>query len=51
MVSIVGVRAMPTIDRRDDGVTVEAEGVRLTLRGADVRAEGDTVRVTFSRRR
>ncbi|MDO8834614.1 MAG: hypothetical protein Q7V01_03420, partial [Vicinamibacterales bacterium] len=48
MVTIAGLAGLPTIERRDDGITLEAEGLRVTLRGADARVEGETVRVTVA---
>ena len=47
MLTIVGVKGIPKVDQRDGRLTIEAEGVRLALRGAAVRTEGDALRVTL----
>ena len=44
-VTIVGLRDAPKVDRRDGQLVVEAEGVRLTLRGAEASTAGDTLRI------
>lgn len=44
-VTIAGLAGVPKIERRDDGITLEAEGLRVTLRGAEARVEGETVRI------
>lgn len=45
--TVVGVRGTPLVDRRNDRLTVEAGGVRIALSGADVRAEGETLRISL----
>lgn len=45
MVTVAGLAGLPKIERREDGITLEGEGVRITLRGAEARVEGETVRV------
>lgn len=44
-VTIVGLRAAPKVERRDGQLVVEAEGVRLTLRGAEASTTGETLRI------
>ncbi len=44
-VTIVGLRAAPKVERRDGQLVVEAEGVRLTLQGAEASTAGDTLRI------
>ena len=44
--TIVGIQAAPKAGREGDTITVEAPGVRLTLRGAEMRTEGDQLRIT-----
>ncbi len=48
MLTIVGVRETPKIDRREDGLRLEADGLHIALRAADVSTEGETVRVRLS---
>ena len=48
--TVVGVRGTPQVDRRDGRLTLEAEGVRITLQGADVSTEGETLRVSLPAR-
>ena len=48
-VTIVGVRGTPRVASRDGRVTVEFEGGRMTLDGAEVRTEGETIRITMGR--
>jgi hypothetical protein len=43
--TIVGVRGTPRVDRSAGKLTLEAEGVRIVLEGADVRTEGETFRI------
>jgi hypothetical protein len=43
--TIVGLRTAPKVNRRDGQLVVEAEGVRLTLRGAEASTAGETVRI------
>lgn len=45
--TIVGVRGVPQVDRSDGRLTVEAEGVRIALQGADARTAGDTLRISL----
>ena len=45
--TIVGVRGAPRIDRSDGRLTLEAEGVRITLQGADMITEGETFRISL----
>jgi hypothetical protein len=47
--TVVGLPNRPTIDRRDGRVIIEGEGVRITLRGADARTEGETIRIGIVR--
>ncbi|HEY3381217.1 MAG TPA: hypothetical protein VGK32_05570 [Vicinamibacterales bacterium] len=51
MASIVGLRTAPTVERREGRLTLETEGVRITLRDAEVRTEGETLRIVVSPRR
>jgi len=37
---------VPKVGRDAGSVTVEASGVRLALRGAEVRVDGELVRIT-----
>jgi hypothetical protein len=46
-VTVVGVRGAPRVERRDGELTLEAEGVRITLQGADARTEGETIRISL----
>ncbi len=46
-VTIVGLRAAPKVERRDGQLVVEAEGVRLTLRGAEASTTGETLRIVW----
>jgi hypothetical protein len=48
-VTIVGVRGAPQVASRDGRVTVEFEGGRIALDGAEARTEGETIRVTVGR--
>jgi hypothetical protein len=49
--TIVGLQIAPKVDRRDGQLVVEAEGVRLTLRGAEASMAGETVRISAPGRR
>ena len=49
-VTIVGIEGEPKIGRAGDTVTLEAPGVRLTLRGAEARVDGKAVRITVTKR-
>jgi len=44
-ITIVGPRDAPKVERRDGQLVVEAEGVRLTLRGAEASTAGETLRI------
>ena len=44
--TIYGIQGSPKAVREGDSVVLEAPGVRLTLRGADLREEGGQIRVT-----
>jgi hypothetical protein len=46
-ITIVGLRTTPKVDQRDGQLVVEAEGVRLTLRGAEASTMGETLRVIW----
>ena len=48
-VTIVGIEGAPKIGRDGDTVTLEASGVRLTLRGVEARVDGEAVRITVER--
>ena len=43
--TVVGIQGEPKVGRDGDTVTVEAPGLRVTLKGASVRTENGTVRV------
>ena len=43
--TVVGIQGEPKIARDGDTVTVEAPGLRVTLKGASVRTENGTIRV------
>jgi hypothetical protein len=45
--TIVGLRGVPRVDRREGRLTVEAEGLRISLQDAGLRTEGDTLRVSI----
>jgi len=47
--TIVGLRGEPKVDRRAGQLRVETEGVRIALKNAEVRAEGDTLRIGVAR--
>jgi hypothetical protein len=44
--TIVGLNARPRVEQKDDQLTVEAPGVRLSLHGAAVTMDGDIVRIS-----
>jgi hypothetical protein len=44
--TVVGVKGRPRVDRRDGRLTIEAEGVRVTLQGAEVSTEGETLGIS-----
>jgi hypothetical protein len=46
--TVVGIDGTPRIEEKGEQLTVEAPGVRLSLRGAQVRVDGDVVRVTLA---
>ena len=50
-VTIVGIEGVPKVGRDGDSVTVEASGVRLALRGAEVHVDGALIRITVRRTR
>ncbi len=50
MVTVAGLKGAPRVDRRDGRLTLEADGVRITLQGADLRTEGETLRVSLPSR-
>jgi len=45
-VTIAGIDGVPKVVRDAESVTVEASGVRLALRGAEVRVDGELIRIT-----
>ena len=45
--TIVGLRGAPRVDRREGRLTVEAEGLRISLQDANVRTEGETLRISI----
>jgi hypothetical protein len=45
-VTIAGIDGVPKVGRDAESVTVEASGVRLALRGAEVRVDGELIRIT-----
>jgi hypothetical protein len=44
--TIAGIQGAPKLGGDEGTVSVEAPGVRLTLRGSDVRVEGEVIRIT-----
>jgi hypothetical protein len=44
--TIAGIQGAPKVGGDEGTVSVEAPGVRLTLRGSDVRVEGEVIRIT-----
>ena len=46
-VTLVGLARAPKLERTDGRVVVEADGVRLSLSGAEARVEGETLRVVL----
>jgi len=46
-ITIVGLRTTPKVDQRDGQLVVDAEGVRVTLRGAEATTMGETLRVIW----
>ncbi|MCU0250678.1 MAG: hypothetical protein MUE61_10735 [Vicinamibacterales bacterium] len=44
--TIAGIQGAPKVGGDEGTVSVEAPGVRLTLRGSDVRVEGELIRIT-----
>ncbi len=46
-VTIVGLRDVPKVERREGRLVVEAAGVRLTLRGAEASTTGETLRIVW----
>ncbi len=49
-VTIVGIQDAPRVGRGEGTITVVARGVRIELRGADARTDGDAIRITVSAR-
>jgi hypothetical protein len=49
--TIAGIQGAPKVGRDEGTVTVEAPGVRLTLRGVETRADGELVRIIVKRPR
>jgi hypothetical protein len=49
-VTIVGVRGAPRVERQDGRLTIEAEGVRISVQGAAVSTEGGTLRISLPSR-
>jgi hypothetical protein len=49
--TVLGVQGVPKVDRSDGRLTVEAEGVRLTLSNTEVRTEGESLRISLIPRR
>ena len=45
-VTIAGIDRVPSVGRDAESVVVEASGVRLALRGAEVRVDGELIRIT-----
>ncbi len=41
--TVVGIQGQPRVDRKDGAVRVEAPGVRVDFKGAEVRTEGGTI--------
>lgn len=50
-ITIVGIAGAPQVGREEGTVTVEAPGVRIRLRGAEARAEGDLLRISVKKPR
>ena len=44
--TIVGIRGTPRVDWRDGHLIVEADGVRISLEGAELRTEGETLHIS-----
>lgn len=47
-VTVVGIRGVPRVTTGEGRVTIEAEGVKISLAGAAVTREGETLRVTLT---
>jgi len=45
--TIVGLPGAPRVDRREGRLTVETEGLRISLQDANVRTEGETLRISI----
>jgi hypothetical protein len=43
--TVFGIQGQPKVERKDGTVTIEAPGVRLSWKGAEVETEGATIRV------
>jgi hypothetical protein len=46
--TIVGLRSTPKVERREGRVSVQAEGVSIALRDAEIRTEGETLRISVA---
>ncbi|HEX7512238.1 MAG TPA: hypothetical protein VF464_02605, partial [Candidatus Methylomirabilis sp.] len=46
--TVFGIQGQPKVERKDGTVTIEAPGVRLNWKGAEVETEGATIRVKIS---
>ena len=49
-VTIVGIQDAPRVGRGEGTITVVARGVRIELRGADARTDGEAIRITVPAR-
>ena len=46
--TVFGIQGQPKVERKDGTVTIEAPGVRLNWKGAEVETEGATIRVKIN---
>lgn len=46
--TVVGLTGVPKVEREGGALLVEAEGIRIALRHADVRVDGETLRITVA---
>jgi hypothetical protein len=46
--TVFGIQGQPNVERKDGTVTIEAPGVRLNWKGAEVETEGATIRVKIN---
>jgi hypothetical protein len=46
--TVFGIQGQPKVERKDGTVTIEAPGVRLDWKGAEVETEGATIRVKIN---